>query len=108
MKILEIYKFIVERKRVRELIRCVIPENLPLSRKQRLLEGIVNLQMAMIENDPVYIELIYNETFWKFQLNDSHGLSFHSDCLWIPDHTRGTIMPFNLHYISEIYATTLV
>jgi hypothetical protein len=93
--------------RVKELIRCEVPETLSLDKKQRLLEGIVNLQMALVESEPVFIELMYNGQFWKFSLNDTHALSFHSDCLWIPDNSKQTIIPFNLHYITEIYCTTV-
>jgi hypothetical protein len=79
-----------------------------MPKKIRLLEGIINLQMALIDTSPLYLEIIYRDELWKFEVNNTGGISFHSDALWVPDTNKNTIIAFNIHYISEIYATTIV
>jgi hypothetical protein len=100
-----IFRFL-HHKRTQELIRCCVPHHLPLPQRITLLKGIVKLQAALISDAPLYIEIIYNESFWKFSLSGADALNFTGENLFVQDATKNTRVAFNIHYISEVYCTT--
>ncbi len=97
--------FKIRRKQVKEVLRCQIPHTLPIPRKKLLLEGFMSMQMALMDEQTMHLELYYREELWKFEMNKTHAVSFNSDCIWVPDNKLQTLIPFNLHYITEVYAT---
>ncbi len=102
---MNIFRFL-QHKRTQELIRCHVPLSLPLSQRITLLKGIVKLQAALISDAPLYIEIIYNDSFWKFSLAEAAAIHFNGESLWVRDDAKKTNVAFNVHYISEVFCTT--
>jgi hypothetical protein len=96
----------LQHKRTTELIRCHVPPTLPLLQRITLLKGLVKLQAALVSNNPLYIEIIYNESFWKFSLAGADAIHFSGESLWVRDDAKKTNVAFNVHYISEVFCTT--
>ena len=103
---MNLFRFL-QQKRTTELIRCHVPPTLPLPQRITLLKGLVKLQAALISDAaPLHIEIVYNDSFWRFEIADAAAVHFNGENLWVHDHNKNANLAFNIQYISEVFCTT--
>lgn len=109
---MKLLSLLLKPTRIKEIIRCTLPNNLTSAERARLILDLTNIAYKINTAQLTKIEITYgpgnDKALWIFELDHTANLSLTDNgILWMPDKERKILIPFHTDLIGEVYITTL-